>query len=29
MEYEKCSEKESKCSQDKVFDKVGWSVTNG
>ena len=29
MGYEKCWEKESECSGDKVFEKFGSSVTNG
>ena len=29
MRYMKCLEKESVCSSDEVFDKFGWSVTNG
>ena len=29
MRYEKCWEKESECSWDEVFEKFGWSVTNG
>ena len=29
MADEKCCEKESECSCDEVFEKFGWSVTNG
>ena len=29
MGYEKCCEKYSECSCDEVFEKFGWSVTNG
>ena len=29
MEYEKCREKKSECYCVEVFEKFGWSVTNG